>query len=263
MTIDWMKQKAILSHIIRQAGEAVMQEYLNQSQCTLKDDDSPLTEADLISHKMIIEGLSKHFPNIPILSEESSELFLLKNPNDSFWCIDPIDGTKEFIEKNGEFTINIALISNKEPIVGLIFIPANDILYIAIKSKGAFRITGDIEERITVKDSVNEPVFAVSRSHINDKTKLYLSQFNELTLQSVGSSIKLCLVADGSVDCYPRLGPTSLWDIAAGHCLINEAGGIIIDEKNSVLTYDVSKSFLNNNFIAQSAAFLKANESNH
>ena len=260
MIIDWIKSETLLIKIIREAGDAVLEEYNKESDYQIKDDNSPLTKADLISHKIILKGLTEFFPQFPILSEESSENFILDNPDKTFWCVDPVDGTKEFIERNGEFTINISLISKMEPILGLVLIPASNILYTAFKSMGAFKIIEEKKEKITVKKSLNQLTFAVSKSHINNKTKLFISQFKKNSLKSVGSSIKLCLVAEGIVDCYPRMGPTSLWDIAAGHCIVNEAGGFIKDEEGNVLTYDVSRSYLNKNFIAQSAAFLKMYE---
>lgn len=246
-----------LINIIYKAGNVVMLEYQNQSGYELKDDNSPITKADLKSHRIIVENLMKVFPNFPILSEESCKSFLLKNPDDAFWCIDPIDGTKEFIDKNGEFTINIALILKKKPVLGLVLLPASNTLYYAIKSKGSFKIKNNKKKMIFTKKNIKKPIFAVSRSHINIKTKQYLEKFESYSIKKVGSSVKLCLVAEGEIDCYPRLGPTSIWDIAAGHCILNEAGGKIFDEKNNLLKYDVSNSYLNNNFVAQSEAFLK------
>jgi len=241
-----------LKGIILQAGLRVLEIYQNKDfQIKIKNDNSPLTRADLISHEIICRELSKNYPTIPILSEESCESFSILNPNSLFWCIDPIDGTKEFIKRNDEFTINIALISNKKPILGVIYTPALDQLYYAIKGKGSYYETKNLSKKIMAKKAdKHNLVFAVSRSHISDKTLNFLDSFKSKTTKRIGSSLKLCVVAMGEVDCYPRFGPTSLWDIAAGHIILNEAGGYVLDKSLNEIEYDFTKGFINCDFFA-------------
>ena len=203
-----------LKKIILQAGLKALEIYQTKDfEIKKKNDNSPLTRADLVSHEIIYKALSKHYPDIPILSEETCDLFSVSNPNNLFWCIDPIDGTKEFIKRNDEFTINIALISNKKPIMGVIYAPALDQLYYASKGKGSFYETKKLSKKIIAKkaDKYNL-IFAVSRSHISDKTQNFLDSFVSKTIKNIGSSLKLCIVAKGDVDCYPRFGPTLLCD---------------------------------------------------
>jgi 3'(2'), 5'-bisphosphate nucleotidase len=241
-----------LKKIILQAGLNVLEIYQsNDFEIKTKNDNSPLTKADIISHEIICKALSKNYPNIPILSEESSESFSISNSDSLFWCIDPIDGTKEFIKRNDEFTINIALISNKKPILGVIYAPALDQLYYATKGKGSFYETKYFSKKIMIKKvDKNNLVFAVSRSHISEQTLNFLDLFENNSIKKIGSSLKLCGVAIGEVDCYPRFGPTSLWDIAAGHIIVNEAGGYVLDKSLNEIEYDFTKGFINSDFFA-------------
>ena len=244
----------ILIKIVFQAGSKVLEIYKSKDfEIKTKKDKSPLTRADLISHEIICKGLSKNYPDIPILSEESIDSFSISNSDSLFWCIDPIDGTKEFIKRNDEFTINIALIFNKKPILGVIYAPALDQLYYASKGKGSFYETKNFSKKITVKkDNKHNFVFAVSRSHISEKTLNFLDLFKSNTIKKIGSSLKLCEIARGNVDCYPRFGPSSLWDIAAGHIIVKEAGGFVVDERLNEIEYDFKKGFINKNFFALS-----------
>jgi len=246
-----------LKEIILQAGLRVLEIYQNKDfQIKIKNDNSPLTRADLISHEIICRELSKNYPSIPILSEESCESFSILNPNSLFWCIDPIDGTKEFIKRNDEFTINIALISNKKPILGVIYAPALDQLYYAIKGKGSYYETKNLSKKIMAKKAdKHNLVFAVSRSHISEQTLNFLDLFESNSIKNIGSSLKLCGVAKGDVDCYPRFGPTSFWDIAAGHIIVNESGGYVLDKNFNEIEYDVTKGYLNSDFFAVNSFF--------
>ena len=171
-----------LKEIILQAGLRVLEIYQNKDfEIKIKNDNSPLTRADLISHEIICRELSKYCPNIPILSEESCDSFFISNPNNLFWCIDPIDGTKEFIKRNDEFTINIALISNKKPILGVIYAPALDQLYYALKGKGSFFETKKLSKKIIAKKAdEHNLIFAVSKSHISEQTLNFLDLFENL-----------------------------------------------------------------------------------
>jgi len=241
-----------LKEIIVQAGLSVLEIYHSKDfEIKTKNDQSPLTKADLVSHDIIFGALSKNYPKIPILSEENCDSFSILNSNSLFWCIDPIDGTKEFIKRNDEFTINIALISNKKPILGLIYAPALDQLYYASKGEGSFYEIKNLSKKIMAKKAdKHNLVFTVSRSHLSAKTLNFLDSFKSKTTKRIGSSLKLCGVAMGKVDCYPRFGPTSIWDIAAGHIIVNEAGGYVLDKSLNEIEYDFTKGFLNSDFFA-------------
>ena len=244
--------------IAQQAGEAIMQIYQKDFSVAYKDDQSPLTEADLTSHHLICDELSKLYPDIPILSEESAEGFTLADENACFWCVDPLDGTKEFIKKNDEFTVNIALIQNQQPVLGLIGVPAKNMTYVAVKGGGAFKQQEDNElQTIQVKiQDVDKLTFAVSRSHLDDQTKAMVDEYEADMLQA-GSALKLSYVAEGLVDVYPRFGPTMLWDVAAGQCLIEEAGGQVLwAENQQPMTYNI-KHMKNDSFIAMNKSLKK------
>jgi 3'(2'), 5'-bisphosphate nucleotidase len=192
--------------IAKQAGAVIMEIYQRDFTVEYKEDQSPLTEADLTSHHLICDELSKLYPDIPILSEESADSFTLTNENACFWCVDPLDGTKEFIKKNDEFTVNIALIQNQQPILGMIGVPAKKIVYAAVKGEGAFKQQGDNElQKIRVKpQDAGNLTFAVSRSHLDDQTKAMVDEYQAKMLQA-GSALKLAFVAEGIVDvakCY-------------------------------------------------------------
>lgn len=227
--------------IAKKAGEAIMQIYQKDFSVEYKEDQSPLTEADLTSHRLICDELSKFYPDISILSEESIGTFTLPDENACFWCVDPLDGTKEFIKKNDEFTVNIALVQNQKSILGVIGVPAKNVVYVAAKGEGAFKKMGENElQKIRVKpQDPDNLTFAVSRSHLDDQTKAMVVENNAEMLQA-GSALKLAYVAEGQVDVYPRFGPTMLWDVAAGQCVIEEAGGQVLwAENQQPMTYNI------------------------
>ena len=231
-----------------EAGQAILKIYqLDNYESQTKDDNTPLTQADLASHHIIYSTLSKLAPEIPILSEEGEKFKLDAN---TFWCVDPLDGTKEFIKRNGEFTVNIALIQNYVPVLGVIHIPIKNESFVAMKGRGAKKIFNNQHHSLPKQNkSINHPaVFAVSRSHLNQQTHDFIKQHQADTI-AVGSSLKLCLLAEGKVDAYPRFGPTSLWDIAAGHTILKETGGEIYDLNYKLLVYNFKK-ILNPDFIA-------------
>jgi 3'(2'), 5'-bisphosphate nucleotidase len=244
--------------IAKKAGETIMQIYQKDFSVKVKEDQSPLTEADLASHQLICEELSKLYPDIPILSEESTESFTFVDENACFWCVDPLDGTKEFIKKNDEFTVNIALIQNQHPILGVIGVPAKNMVYVAVKGEGAFKQQDDNDlQRIQVKlQDPNHLTFAVSRSHLDDQTKAMVDEYEAEMLQA-GSALKLANVAEGLVDVYPRFGPTMLWDVAAGQCVIEEAGGRVLWAANQQpMTYNIHQ-LKNDSFIAMNKPLKK------
>lgn len=250
-----------MHHIIaiaKKAGEAIMQIYQKDFKVEVKEDQSPLTEADLASHQLICDELSKLYPDIPILSEESAESFTLADKNACFWCVDPLDGTKEFIKKNDEFTVNIALIQNQQPVLGVIGVPAKSMVYAAVKAAGAFKQHDEKElKRIQVKlQDLDQLTFAVSRSHLDEDTKAMVEAHQGDMLQA-GSALKLAYVTDGLVDVYPRFGRTMLWDVAAGQCLIEEAGGQVLWAENQhPMTYNIHQ-LKNDSFIAMNKTLHK------
>lgn len=230
------------------AGKAILEIYYNlELSVHFKKDKSPLTNADLASHEYITKALKKFTPDLPILSEEG---ILLDSDIKTFWCIDPLDGTKEFLKKNNEFTVNIALVVNNKPFMGVVHIPATNISFFGLKNKGAYvQKENSIKKLPKQKYSINsKPIFTVSRSHINDITKKFIEKHNAQTI-SAGSSLKLTMLAEGKADAYPRFGPTSLWDIAAGHAIINETGGKIITFDDQDIVYEL-ENILNPSFIA-------------
>ena len=224
-----------LISISKEAGEAILKIYdLDDLGISHKEDNSPLTLADKASNEVICSQLKELTPDIPILSEEGKDISFDKRKDwDTFWLIDPLDGTKEFIKKNGEFSVNIALINHFKPILGIVYAPVLDTTWYGSASEGSFKIikNGKPEKINVLKYDDNETVKVVSsRSHSNN-TKLdeFLTDYPKHELVFMGSSIKICLVADGSAHIYPRLGPTMEWDTAAAHAVVKFAGGNILD----------------------------------
>jgi 3'(2'), 5'-bisphosphate nucleotidase len=241
--------------IARRAGHAILEVYGTDFQARTKDDASPLTEADLAAHRLIVGELAVLTPALPVLSEESaSETSASERMGWSrYWLVDPLDGTKEFIARNGEFTVNIALIDAHRPVLGVVHIPVSDTTYSGIPGKGAWRESHErAPSPISVK-RIAPPVLRVlgSRSHASPGLVQALESLGPHELRSAGSSIKLCLVADGSADLYPRLGPTSEWDIAAGQAVVEAAGGQVVELTGGApLRYNLRQQLLNPDFLA-------------
>ena len=251
-----------VSNIAIQAGIKIMEYYTNNIEVLKKEDNSPITKADLAANSFIINEIKKIDSYIPILSEESSIDWYERKKWNKYWLIDPLDGTKEFINKNGEFTVNIALIENNNSVLGIIYAPAKSLLYFAKKNYGAFKIFSSSEidnlneaKPIKVlKNVMNSNARIIgSRSHSNKVFDSWLSQkFSKYTLITKGSSLKFCEIAEGKADIYPRFGPTSEWDIAAGHIILEEAGGFLKDIKGNKILYNTKESLINPEFIASS-----------
>ena len=245
-----------ISNIALKAGAAILEVYGRDFKTFEKSDESPLTEADLAAHKIIVDELSLHTPGIPILSEESADIdWNTRKQWDTYWLVDPLDGTKEFIKRNGEFTVNIALISDGIPVLGVVFAPVLDLLYYASQDIGAWKKESGIDaERIKVSNASADGELKVmgSRSHQSEEFKQYIQQFKSVEIVSMGSSLKLCYVAEGKADLYPRLGLTSEWDTGAAHAVVKYAGGECINyETNSELKYNTKDSLLNPFFIVK------------
>ena len=226
--------------VAKEAGNAIMEIYQRDFQIDYKDDKSPLTEADTKSNEIICEALEKLYPEISMLSEENKEVaFEDRKDWEYYWCIDPIDGTKEFIKKNDEFTVNIALIHNDIPVLGVVYAPAIDKMYISKKGEGSF-LNG---QRLPLTQAEKEFTVVASKSHLSEETQTFIDdlkiEYPSLESNSKGSSLKLCMVAEGQADIYPRIAPTMEWDTAAAHAIVLEAGKNVYqyDENISALDY--------------------------
>lgn len=225
-------QKKAVIDLAKAAGEKIMAIYAHDFDVDYKDDLSPLTQADLASHHCIVDGLRELTPQIPVLSEESSEAEKLNRMSwETYWLIDPLDGTKEFVKKNGEFTVNIALVSDHQPVFGVVYAAALDVTYWGDHSSGAFKVECGNEKAITVRPrpaNIADWVVVGSRSHQSDDFKAFMENYADAEIVSMGSSLKLCLVAEGKADLYPRLGLTSEWDTAASQAVVEAAGGQVL-----------------------------------
>ena len=224
------------------AGRAIIEVYDDWSgYIELKDDETPLTKADVLSHKIILNGLINLGLSIPIVSEEGIQSDYNYRLNfERYWLVDPLDGTKEFIKRNGEFTVNIALIENGVPILGVVHAPVKQITYFAARNLGAFVQKNEDIESIKVNTFFPcKPIrVVVSRSHVDFLTTNLLTQLGDYEVLNMGSSLKLCLVAEGKADLYPRLGLTMEWDTAAAHAIVKEAGGLVCDIDGNELVYN-------------------------
>jgi 3'(2'), 5'-bisphosphate nucleotidase len=238
--------------LARHAGEKILEIYNSDFSVSEKDDRSPLTTADMASHKTIVSGLQTLSPDIPVLSEEGAGIpYEERAAWRSYWLIDPLDGTKEFIKRNGEFTVNIALVRDGVPVLGVVYVPVTGVTYAACEGGGALKsVVGQADRRIEVRKLGSGPVAVVgSRSHRGDSLNAFLDKLGEHEIVSMGSSLKICLVAEGAADVYPRLGPTSEWDTAAAHCVVEQAGGSLTDLKMQPLRYNTKDSMLNPFFL--------------
>jgi 3'(2'), 5'-bisphosphate nucleotidase len=241
-----------ISEIAVEAGKAILEIYAGEFEVTRKADESPLTLADLASHRIICDALARLTPDIPVLSEESSDIdYTTRADWPQYWLVDPLDGTKEFINRNGEFTVNIALIRYHSPILGVVHVPVTGTTYTGMVGKWASKHTLDgAMEHISIrKPCADPPVVVGSRSHANPRLSGFLDKIGPHELVSMGSSLKFCLLAEGKADFYPRLGPTSEWDTAAAHAVVLAAGGRIITLDGKPLRYNLKKSLLNPEFL--------------
>jgi 3'(2'), 5'-bisphosphate nucleotidase len=247
--------KELLLEVVKlaqQAGDAILSVYSEQFEVTHKSDQSPLTVADLRSHEIISRGLRALTPDVPVLSEEASEIpFEQRRQWTRYWLVDPLDGTKEFVSRNGEFTVNIALIDNHVPVLGVVHVPVTSTTYTGATGVGAFRqIDGKTPEPLRVGSPAATPLRIVgSRSHRGDTLDRYLPKLAPYELIAVGSSLKFCLVAEGSADFYPRFGPTSEWDTAAAQAVVEAAGGAVIETNGEQLRYNTKADLLNPHFL--------------
>jgi len=249
-----------INSIAKKAGDEIIKIYQQNFEVDYKDDNSPLTKADLKSNEIITESLESLYPEIPVLSEESKKVsYDIRKDWKYFWLIDPLDGTKEFVKRNGEFTVNIALIWKDAPVLGVIYAPVHKILYYAQKEKGAFKQKENKKpQRLPIYKQTKDDALKVivSKSHYNQKTKDFVNNLkNEykktIEFIRVGSSLKLCLIAEGKADIYPRLAPTMEWDIAAGQAIVEQAGGEILNFKTKKPLRYNEENLCNSYFISK------------
>jgi len=259
MKLNYQKNILEILNITIDAGMEILKFYDKEIIVNSKKDNSPITQADLNSNNLIINKLKKFDPSIPVLTEESLVAWEERKEWKKYWLVDPLDGTKEFINRNGEFTVNISLIENNNPIFGVIYAPIKSLLYYATQNKGSYKINTDKNlnsldkfNKIKINKEKNLIIKIIaSRSHLNQEFETWVTRnFNKYEVIRIGSSLKFCLLAEGEADVYPRLGPTSEWDIAAGHIILEEAGGKLKSIDNNDILYNTKEDILNPHFIA-------------
>ncbi len=235
-----------------EAGDAILEVYATDFDVQNKEDESPLTQADLASHKRIVAGLEALTPDVPIISEESGlPDYETRRRWERYWLIDPLDGTKEFVNRNGEFTVNIALIDNHRPLLGVVHVPVKNKTYVGCAGAGSnVREAGGEPREIRVAPTSGEPVRVVgSRSHRGASLDALLDNLGDYDMVPMGSSLKFCVIAEGAADIYPRLGPTSEWDTAAAQAVVEQAGGVVLELDGSPLSYNAKDDILNPHFL--------------
>ncbi|MEN1727901.1 MAG: 3'(2'),5'-bisphosphate nucleotidase CysQ [Pseudomonadota bacterium] len=247
---------AQVRHAVADAGSAILEIYANPAlfETELKDDDSPLTAADKAANDILVSALQALTPDIPVLSEESAQApWSTRQHWTRCWVVDPLDGTREFLKRNDEFTVNVALVDGHRPVLGVVYAPALDRWFFAARGQGAWRQDGERDPiRIEVGEKIADRPWQVvgSRSHNTPEVNAFVEQLGDAELVAMGSSLKLCLVADGSADLYPRLGPTCEWDTCAAQAVVEEAGGHVLHaETGQPLMYNARESLLNPHFI--------------
>ena len=236
-----------------EAGKRIVEVYKTDFEVKYKEDESPVTKADMLSHEYIIGSLEKLNLALPILSEESNHIpFSERRTWESYWLIDPLDGTREFINRRDDFTVNIALIHKQKSVLGVVHIPMTQESYVATAAGGAYKYSADgsIQKLQARQETAAEVIVAVSYSHTGEKTKEFLARIGPHSLKRRGSMVKCCMIAAGEADIYPRLGNTCEWDTAAGQCMLEEAGGYLVDWQGNSFRYNTKDSIINPPFIA-------------
>jgi 3'(2'), 5'-bisphosphate nucleotidase len=257
-TFDLEVLREAIIALAHEAAERILVIYDSDFAVEHKDDKSPLTAADLASHHCIIEGLERLTPDIPVLSEESAEDVpaVVRREWRRLWLVDPLDGTREFVKRNGEFTVNIALIDDGVPVLGVVQAPVTGALWHGQRGRGAFRRDGHDDIALHTRRPALMPLrVAASRSHRDARTEALMAQISrsmqgEVEPIGLGSSLKFCRLAEGGMDIYPRFGPTSEWDTAAGQCVLEAAGGSVINPRGRPLRYNQRDTILNGDFLA-------------
>ena len=241
-----------LQQLVHQAGEAIMQVYQTTDfGIETKKDDSPVTKADLDAHYLLVDGLAKLTPHIAIVSEEDPKSQIVPQTHNCYWLIDPLDGTKEFINRNGQFTVNLALIEDNAPSFGFVSTPIDQTLYWGGKHVGAWRLRDNTLEQLHTQASKTPMRVVASRSHLNEATRNFIANLGDTALIQAGSSLKLLRIAEGEADIYPRLAPTCEWDTAAAQAVLEGAGGKVTQVDGSPIRYGKT-DILNPHFVASS-----------
>ncbi|MBN8728569.1 MAG: 3'(2'),5'-bisphosphate nucleotidase CysQ [Xanthomonadales bacterium] len=252
MTTGLAELAAGVAAIAVRAAEAILAVYRSDFAVERKADHSPLTGADLAAHRVILDGLRELTPGWPILSEESADIPWPERSRWSrYWLVDPLDGTREFVKRNGEFTVNIALIDGHRPVLGVVQRPVGGELACAWQGGGAWSLAQDGSRLpLRTRPRATPVVVAGSRSHGAEREAAWLERLGPYEKQPLGSSLKFLRIAAGAADLYLRLGPTSEWDTAAGQCVLEEAGGAVLDLAGQPLRYNASESLINPEFLA-------------
>jgi 3'(2'), 5'-bisphosphate nucleotidase len=244
--------------IAKNAGDAILEIYKQDFEVEFKSDNSPLTIADQTANKIIVDGLNKLNPEIPVISEENKLTdYSVRKDWNLCWIVDPLDGTKEFIKKNGEFTVNIALVEHGVPVLGVVHVPAQQITYYAASGKGSFRMKDGISTRLKIRELAEDGILKIvgSRSHQTPELLEYVERqkerFEQVDFVAAGSSLKFCLIAEGMADVYPRLGPTMEWDTCAGQIVAAEAGAVVLRWDNQQPLVYNRENLLNPYFIVK------------
>ena len=245
--------------LARQAGAAILDVYGQDFAVQAKDDRSPLTAADMAAHHILCDGLAALEPSLPVLSEEAADIpWERRRSWQRYWLVDPLDGTREFVKRNGEFTVNVALVDGHQPVLSVVYAPVLKYLVHAERELGAWLRTdaGD-DVPLAVRRPAPRPLrVAASRSHLDPRSAALLERLGGIERLGLGSSLKFCRIAEGRVDLYPRFGPTSEWDTAAGQCVLEAAGGVVLRGDGQPLRYNTKASLLNPDFLAMGDAGL-------
>ena len=239
--------------ISRQAGAAIMEVYASGFDVAIKDDASPLTAADLAANRIIVEGLERLTPDLPVLSEESAKVpWDVRRHWPTYWLVDPLDGTREFVKRNGEFSVNIALVHLGAPVLGVVQAPVGGQVWHAVRGEHAYRRDGQRDTQLHARIPAAAPLqVEASRSHRDPRTQGVLERMGAIETVGLGSSLKFCRIAEGGLDVYPRFGPTSEWDTAAGQCVLHAAGGVLLAaDTGKPFRYNRRETLLNGDFIA-------------
>jgi len=240
-----------LARLAVEAGRLIMQHYEVPTATREKADKSPVTDADEAAEHLILQGHARLAPGIPVISEEAAAAGFIPDVDTTFFLVDPLDGTKEFIARNGEFTVNIALIEDGVPVFGVIQAPVTGALWHGVPGQGAFRRDADGERPLRVRTPATAPLrVAASRSHLDPRTEALMGRIGAVESVGLGSSLKFCRLAEGGMDVYPRFGPTSEWDTAAGQAILEAAGGALLDPRGRPFRYNQRDTLLNGDFIA-------------
>ena len=252
MSIDHAALAADVARLAEHAAAAILKVYDSEFAVEHKDDRSPLTAADLASHHVLVEGLAALTPDIPVLSEESAGVaWSTRSVWSRYWLVDPLDGTREFVKRNGEFTVNVALIEDHRPVLGIVQAPVTGEIAAAWRGGGAWiGRPGEKARHVTTRQRTTSLVVAGSRSHASAREEELLARLGHCAKLPLGSSLKFLRIASAEADLYIRLGPTSEWDTAAGQCVLEQAGGAVLDMQGEPLSYNTRPTLINPDFVA-------------